>query len=259
MNTCRILWFALLPFTTAFAGGKQLEIMAPHSRQQDFHGKPKQVIERCFESRDGKESKLTSTKKYEYDADGNALRIETFDAAGKRTDSEIYQYDAEGTWVALVEQSGGELPKTSRIFLDPLSKRIAHVDAKSKQTEFYMYSPQGFELSTITKSANGNVVEQTTMKRNAANKEELVVFEEPPGKKTSEISIQWSEKGFQIQETLIMHDQGGDRIVITYEHPEVDAAGNWIIEIKKQVMHQANGEVIPLPTETTKREIKYHP
>jgi|GEM_PF-4701382 len=259
MSTCRIFLFALFPFCMALADGKHLEIMAPISRQHDFHGKPQQVIERCFESTDGKENKLISTKKSEYDPEGNALRIESFDASNKTTESEIYQYDAERTWVALIEQSGGALPTTFRIFLDQPSKRIAHVDSKTKQTEFYTYSAQGFELSTITKSATGKTLEQTTMKRNAANKEEQVVFEEPPGKKTSEISIQWSDKGFQVQETLIMHDQGGDRIEITYEHPEIDAAGNWIIEIKKQVMHQANGSTIPLPTETTKREIKYHP
>ncbi|MDZ4402346.1 hypothetical protein [Prosthecobacter sp.] len=259
MNTCRILLFALLPLTVALGGGKHLEIMAPLSRQQDFHGKPQQVIERCFEGDDGKAPKLLSTTRSEFDADGNALRIEEVDEVEKKTDSEIYQYDAEGTWTALVEQSGGASPTTFRIFLDAASRRIAHVDAKSKQTEFYTYSAQGFELGTVTKTSTGKVEEQTTMQRNAANKEERVVFEEPPGKKTTEMSIQWSDKGFQTQETMIMHDEGGDRIVVTFEYPEVDAAGNWLVQIKKQVLHQAKGETIPLPTETNKREIKYHP
>lgn len=259
MQTHRILWFTLLPLTLALGGGKHLQIMAPMSRQQDFHGKPHQVIERCFEESDGKASKLLSTKRSEFDADGNALRIEELDEVEKKKESETYQYDAEGTWTGLVEQSDGTFPTTFRIFLDQPSRRIAHTDAKSKQTEFYLYSDQGFELSTIKKTSTGKVLEQTTMKRNAANKEEQVVFEEPQGKKTTEISIEWNYKGFQSQETMIMHDQGGDRIVMTYDYPEVDAAGNWLVQIKKSLLHQANGERIPMPTETTKREIKYHP
>lgn len=172
--------------------------------------------------------------------------------------TETYQYDTEGTWTGLVEQSGSSSPITYRIFLDKASRRIAHVDAKSKQTEFYSYSEQGFEISTIKKTAAGQVVEQVVMKRNAANKEEQVVFEEK-GKKTTEIIIRWSDKGFQTHEEMIQHDQGGDRFVITYEHPEVDEVGNWIVQIKKVVLHQANGERVPFPGEMTKREIKYHP
>ncbi|MDI1314405.1 hypothetical protein [Prosthecobacter sp.] len=249
----------LLPFTVAQGGGKHLEIMAPLSRQHDFFGKPHQVTERCFESTGGKESKLMSTKHSEYDPEGNALRIETFNEANKKTDSEIYKYDAEGTWTTLVEQSGGSASTTFHIFLDPASRRIAHVDARTKQSEFYSYSVQGFELGTTMKTAAGKVVERTMFQRNSANKEEHVVFEEMPGKMTTEFSIQWLEKGFESGSTMIMHDEGGDRIVMSYEYPEVDVTGNWIVQVKTQVLHQTSGERVSLPTETTKREIKYHP
>ena len=259
MITLRILCFALLSVTGALGAGKHLEIMAPMSEQHDLHGKPHVVSERCFEAVDGREDKLVSTEKSEFDAAGNERRIEKVDVADKKTDTETYQYDADGTWIGLVEQSGGSFPVTFRIFLDAASRRIAHVDGKSKQTEFYTYSEQGFELGTVTKTSTGNVVEQATMKRNAANKEELVVCEEPPGKKMWEVSIRWSDKGFQTQETMIMHDQGGDRMEMTYEYPEVDAVGNWLVRIKNVMVHQANGDRFPLPTETTKREITYHP
>lgn len=260
MISHRLAFFFLLPIaTTALAGGKHLDIMAPLSRQHDLRGKPHQVTERCYELADGKARELVSTKRAEYDAEGNGRRIENVDVAEKKTDTETYQYDAEGTWIGLVEQSGGSLPVTFRIFLDAASRRVAHVDGKSKQTEFYTYSEQGYELGTVTKTSTGKVVDQTTMKRNAANKEELVVFEEPPGKKTAEISIRWSDQGFQMAETMIMHDQGGDRMEMSYEYPEVDAAGNWLVQIKKVVVHQANGDRFPLPTETTERVITYHP
>lgn len=259
MNTRQIFLLALFPLTMALGGGRHLEIMAPLSHQHDLKARPQQVTERCFESSAGKGLHLISTKRSEYDPEGNALRIETFDAANKKTGFETYQYDTQGTWVILVEQSEGALPTTFQIFLDEASRRIAHVNSKTKQTEFYTYSNQGFELSSIIKSATGKVIEQTTMQRNAANKEKRVLFEEPPGKKTSEILVQWSDKGFESESTMIMHDEGGDRIVMHYEHPELDASGKWIVQIKTQTLHQANGEKVPLPTETTKREIKYHP
>lgn len=258
MKFSRILLFTLFPLSLALGVGKHLEIMAPMSLQHDFQGKPHQVIERCHEEESGKAPKLLSTKRSEFDQDGNVVRIEEVDEVEKTKETETYQYDAEGTWTVLVEQSGSDLPITYRIFLDKASRRIAHVDGRSKETEFYTYSEQGFEMGTIKKTAAGQVVEQVTMKRNALNKEEHVLFEEK-GKKAFELSIRWSDKGFQTHEEMILHAEGGDRFVTTYEYPEVDAAGNWIVRIKKQVMVQANGERVSVPDEVCKREIKYHP
>ena len=258
MKRSLLLCIALFPLSLALAGGKHLEIMAPLSRQEDFQGKPQLVVERCYEEEPGTAPKLLSTSRSEFDAAGNKLRDEEVDEEEKTKETETYQYDAEGTWTGLVEQSGNSLPITYRIFLDPATRRIAQVDAKSKETEFYIYSEQGFEMGTIKKTASGQVIEQTTMKRNAANKEEHILFEEK-GKKAFEISIRWSDKGFQMQEEMIFHADGGDRMVANYEYSEFDAAGNWIVQIKKQVMHQANGERMSLPDEITKREIKYHP
>ncbi len=259
MHIHRFILLAFVPFTIAFGGGKHLEIMAPMCQQSDFKGRPHHVFERCFESSESEASHLVSTARKEYDPDGNALRLEEFDASNKKTDSEVYQYDADGTWVFLIEQTEASFPKTFQIFLDLASRRIAHVEAKSKQTEFYTYTEQGFELGTSTKSSTGKIIEQTSFRRNISNKEERVIFEEPAGNKTTEILIEWSEKGFEKQSTMIMHDRGGDRIVSTFEYPEVDAVGNWLTCVKKRELHQSNGEKVPMATETLKREIRYHP
>lgn len=259
VNGMRLALGLLLALPTMVqAGGKHLEVMAPLCKQSDFHGKPHRVTESTFESSDGKNPKLESVKQSEYDKDGNAIRIETFDESNQKTDSEIYAYDADGTWVSLVELTEGA-QTTFQIFIDLKTKRIAKVDQGSKNTEFISHSERGFALGTIIRTAAGKIVEKTTFKRNALDKEENVLFEEPAGKKTTEISIQWTDKGMESSSTLIMHDKDGDRFVMTYEYPEIDAVGNWLTQIEKKVLILKNGEQRPLPTVTHQRTITYHP
>jgi hypothetical protein len=250
----------LLPFIAAHAGGKHLEIMAPLSKQSDFKGKPHKVTETTYEASETTgQPRLESTEYSEYDKDGNPLRIETFDASNRKTDSEIYGYDAEGTWISLIEQSKNSPQKTLKIFLDQPGKRIARVDQRSKETEFYSYSQSGFELATALHTTAGRVIDKTTFKRNRADKEEHVLFEEPPGNKTTEISVTWTAQGFEESTTMTFHNRDRDKIVVTYEYPDVDPTGNWLTQIQKQVLHRANGETSPMPTETVKRTITYHP
>ncbi|MES2507742.1 MAG: hypothetical protein V4599_13635 [Verrucomicrobiota bacterium] len=254
------LGISLLIFMPAMvqADGKHLEVMAPLCRQNDFHGKPHLVTESSFESPEGDHDKLESVKRSEYDKDGNAIRVETFDSSNRKTDSEIYTYDEGGTWVSLVELSEGT-QTAFQIFVDLKTKRIAKVDQRSKNTEFISYSEQGFELGSITQTIAGKTLEKTTFRRNALNKEEHVLFEEPIGKKTSEFIIQWLPEGFERTSTIIMHDKDGDQFVMTYEYPEIDSAGNWLTQIEKSVLILKNGEKRSLPTVTNKRKISYYP
>lgn len=250
----------LLSFVFSYAGGKHLAVMAPDSRQNDLKGKPHKVVLRSLESSEGGgQPALVSTTTSEYDKDGNSIFTETVDASNKKTDFEKRGYDAEGTWVSLVEMEEGSPQKTMSIFIDASTKRIAKVDQNSRQTEFISYSEHGFEVGTVTQTAAGKVVEKTTIRRNSSDKEEHVVFEEPPGKKTSEISIRWNAQEFEEGTTFTMYDKEGGRIVITFEYPDVDPAGNWLTQIKKQVLHTADGMQVPMPTEINKRTITYHP
>ncbi|HYF34651.1 MAG TPA: hypothetical protein VD994_05120 [Prosthecobacter sp.] len=247
-----------LPCPAAQAGGKHLEVMAPMCRQNDLLGRPHRVTEHSYESSEGKPEALESVSHWEYDKDGNELRNETFDSSQRKVESQIYTYDAEGTWISLTEEADGELSR-HRIAIDAKTRRITKVNSESKQTEFITYSEGGFEVESITRNAEGKAVEKVTLQRNAAGKEEHVLFEEPPGKTTTEFFLEWTPEGFQMTATLIMHDNDGAKIITSYEYPETDAAGNWLTQIQKQVLQEKNGERIRLPTVTVKRTISYHP
>ncbi len=261
----RLISFFLLtlcPLSMAWAGGKHLEVMAPLCRQMDYHGKPHQVLERRYEDSETGVKKLVSTLRIEFDAEGNQLSEEEVDAANKKLAFATYKYDASGTWVSLVEQLEDEPVKSYQIFVDLASRRIAHVEPKTQQTEFYSYTEQGFIQDTLLKTSAGKIIEKTTFRRNpTSHKEEQILFEElvVSKMKKEEFLVQWSDKGFETHSTFTMHHETSDSLVTTYEYPEVDASGNWLVCIETKVMHLANGEKVPLPTETVRRAITYHP
>lgn len=200
---------------------------------------------------------LESVKKSEYDQDGNALRIESFDASDRKTSSDVYGYDEGGNWTSLIEEADGSVTNYL-VFADPKTKRIAKVHSRSKDTEFITYTEQGFESATLTQTSTGRILEKTTIRRNSSQQEENVLFEEPPGTKTTEFQIQWSDRGFESRSVLVMHDKGGDQMVIQFEYPDVDAQGNWLTQIEKRVLMLKNGDKRTLPTVINKRTLSYH-
>ncbi|GEP41310.1 hypothetical protein [Brevifollis gellanilyticus] len=260
MPLIRPLLLVLCTLSIAWAGGKHLEVMAPYCQQMDYHGRPHCVIERRYETSDTGTQKLISTIRLEFDAEGNLLHEEEVDAANKKLSFADYKYDASGTWVSLVEQLEDEPVKSYQIFVDTASRRVAHVEPKTKQTEFYSYTAQGLINDTLLKTSAGKIIETTTFRRNASShKEEQILTEKDEGRQSTEYLMQWSDKGFEIHSTFIMRHESDDRLITTYEHPDVDANGNWLICIETSTMHRPNGEKIPLPKETVKREITYHP